>query len=67
MVEITDRTRGHTVRTRDLALVAALQLLWLAWGHVVVLTHLADPAPLPSSPTVPRASRLDRDTNAAAG
>lgn len=41
--EITDQTRGHRVRTRDLALLAGLHLLWLAWGHVVLITRMDTP------------------------
>jgi hypothetical protein len=69
MYELTDRTRGHTIRSRDILLIVHLQLLWLLWGHIVTLSWVDVPEALSGSPTlpVPRASRLDRDTNAAAG
>lgn len=53
---VTDHTRGHAVRSSDLALIASLQMLWLMWGHVVTLTRLSDAVSQPSSATllVPR-------------
>lgn len=41
--EITDHTRGHTVRSHDAILVGHLHLLWLIWGHIVTLTRIDAP------------------------
>ena len=67
MYEVTDQTRGHSVRSRDAILLGHLYLLWLCWGHVVTLTRLVDT--LPGSPTVPvpRGSRGDGGSHAAHG
>lgn len=51
--EITDQTRGVTRRTRDLLLLAALHLLWLSWGHVVLITRMDAGPASSSSPTLP--------------
>lgn len=66
MYEVTDQTRGHSVRSRDIVLITHLHLLWLLWGHIVTLRYDAADA-LPGSPTlpVPRGSRGDGASHAA--
>lgn len=65
LYELTDHTRGHTVRSRDGILIGHLHLLWLIWGHIVTLTRLTDP--LPDSPNLPvsRASAFAGESCAA--
>lgn len=51
--EITDQTRGHSVRSRDIVLITHLHLLWLLWGHIVTLRWYDVAETLPGSPTLP--------------
>ena len=66
MYEVTDQTRGHSVRSRDIVPIVHLHLLWLFWGHIVTLRYDVADA-LPGSPTlpVPRGSRGDGASHAA--